>query len=57
MLDVAKHIVEGYLIHRKLTDIRETKEEKEDRRVTYKPYDLFPQTHVRGGRPTFPRFP
>ncbi len=39
MLDVAKHIVEGYLIHRKLTDIRETKEEKEDRRVTYKPID------------------
>ena len=37
MLDVAKHIVEGYLIHRKLTDIRETQEEKEDRRATYKP--------------------
>ena len=37
MLDVAKHIVEGYLIHRKLADIRETQEEKEDRRATYKP--------------------
>ncbi len=37
MLDVAKHIIEGYLIHRKLTDIREAKEEKADRRITYQP--------------------